>query len=179
MVSELGAWKFWRENKVCISHTVKLPGLTFVQPSFAFNTIHPTLVAGPVANPAPGHYSTHTWLTEIFLDTPDSLGPTFVNPADWLVDTRDVAAIHVAALLSDSTNGERLWAAGHPFSGNQLLGVWRKAFPEREIRADFEFPEGPKIVLDRSKSTKMLKELEGRDWYSLEETVIANVQRAL
>ena len=102
-----------------------------------------------------------------------------MNPAEFVIDSRDSAAIHVAALLSDETNGERLWAAGHRYTANDLLGIWREAFPDRKILPDFEFPQSPNIIIDKSKSTQLLKQLEGRDWYTLKETALANVADVL
>jgi len=102
-----------------------------------------------------------------------------MNPAEFVIDSRDSAAIHVAALLSNETNGERLWAAGHRYTANDLLKIWREAFPDRKILPDFEFPQAPTIVLDKSKSTQLLREFEGRDWYPLKETALANVSNVL
>jgi len=102
-----------------------------------------------------------------------------MNPAEFVIDSRDSAAIHVTALLSDETNGERLWAAGSRYTANDLLGIWREAFPDRKILPDFEFPQAPSIIIDKSKSTQLLKQFEGRDWYPLKETALANVADVL
>ncbi|KAH7108383.1 hypothetical protein BKA62DRAFT_824579 [Auriculariales sp. MPI-PUGE-AT-0066] len=157
---EQEAWKYWKETK----------------PSYAFNTVLPFMILGPVINPTKGHYSTHSWINEVFEGKADGLGVVYMNPPEWVVDTRDCAAIHVAALLSTKTNGERLWAAAHPHTLNQYLATWRKAFPDRKLLPDFDFPPAPTIdITDREKSTKLLKEFAGKDWYSFEETALANV----
>ncbi|KAH7106583.1 hypothetical protein BKA62DRAFT_805045 [Auriculariales sp. MPI-PUGE-AT-0066] len=159
--AEREAWKFWNETK----------------PSYAFNSILPVNIYGPVANPTPGIvYTTHTWLNDLFLGNRESMIMRFINPAVAMVDNRDCAAIHVAALLSTEVNGQRLWASAHAFTANQILAVWRKAFPDRDIVADFDYPVHPKVHLtDVDKSTKLLKEFTGKDWYSFEQTMIANV----
>jgi len=102
-----------------------------------------------------------------------------MNPAEFIVDSRDAAAIHVAALLSDETNGERLWAAGHRYTANDLLQIWREAFPDRKILPDFDFPQAPSIIVDKSKSTKLLRDFEGRDWHPLRESALGNVTNVL
>lgn len=95
------------------------------------------------------------------------------------MDTRDTAAIPVAALLSTDTDGERLWASGHPWNINQALAIWREEFPKRTIRENYPFPKGPLVDVDATKSTALLKELEGRDWIPLKETVLANIAEVL
>ena len=102
-----------------------------------------------------------------------------MNPAARFVDVRDVAAIHVAALLDETTESRRLFAAAHKFTLNEILAVWRKEFPERKIVADVDWPKQPEVDLEQGESTELLKAFAGRDWYSFEETVIANVQDVL
>ncbi|KAH7106582.1 hypothetical protein BKA62DRAFT_826087 [Auriculariales sp. MPI-PUGE-AT-0066] len=164
IVGEREAWKFWNEEK----------------PGYAFNSVLPDMILGPVLNPVKGTYTTHSWMNDVFLGNRDALSVAFMNPPEWMVDSRDTAIIHVAALLSTEMNGQRLWAAAHPHTLNQHLALWRKAFPDRNILPDFDFPAPPKIDLtDLDKSTKLLKEFAGKDWYTFEETSLANVAHAL
>ncbi|KAH7101351.1 hypothetical protein BKA62DRAFT_830167 [Auriculariales sp. MPI-PUGE-AT-0066] len=146
---EQEAWKYWKETK----------------PGYAFNTVLPVMVVGPVANPTKGTYSSHNWIKDVF---------------QGKAGGHDCASIHVAALLSTQTDGERLWAAAHPHTLNQYLAVWRNAFPDRELLPDFNYPPAPKIdITDREKSTKLLKEFAGRDWLSFEDSACANVADAV
>lgn len=135
---------------------------------------------GPVANPTPGTYSSHTYTNGIFhIEEKEPLGLMFMNPTDAFVDVRDVAAIHVAALLSTDTTGDRLFAAGGRYIANDILAIWREAFPERTIRPDLNFPPNPKIEFDTEKSTELLLELEGRNWISLRKSVVDNARQSL
>ncbi|KAH7106574.1 hypothetical protein BKA62DRAFT_805028 [Auriculariales sp. MPI-PUGE-AT-0066] len=163
--AEREAWRFWNDTK----------------PGYAFNTVVPVGIFGPVLNPTKGVvYSSHTWLNDLFLGNRESPIVNFLNPAVAMVDSRDCAAVHVAALLSSETNGQRLWASAHHFTANQILVIWRKAFPDRNILSDFDFPPHPKIEFtDVHKSTKLLKEFAGKDWYTLEESILANVESVL
>ncbi|KAJ7232659.1 hypothetical protein B0H12DRAFT_1328044 [Mycena haematopus] len=152
------------------------------RPSYAFNTILPDYVLGPVVNPTPGAYSTHTWLNSLFLSEPEPFVLNFFKPASLAVDVRDVASIHLAALLSTSphlTGGKRIWAAAHTFEVNDLLAIWREAFPERKFVEDFKLPPQPKITLDLAASEELLRGFEGRSWLPLKESVIANVRDVL
>lgn len=116
-------------------------------------------------------------MNEVFVEA-ETDAAVYLNSTEFINDTRDVAAIHVAVLLSTETNGERLFSAARPYNGNKILAIWRKAFPGRKIRPDFDLPE-KNVKIDASRSTKLLKELEGRDWYTVEETAIANVAGVL
>ncbi|KAJ6483997.1 hypothetical protein C8R45DRAFT_1075300 [Mycena sanguinolenta] len=146
------------------------------RPSYAFNAVLPDLVIGPVFNPTPGVYSSHTFLNALFLSEPEPAILSFVQPASVAVDVRDVASIHLAALLSMSTQGKRIWAAAHTFEINDILAIWREAFPERKFVEDFKLPPQPKITLELAPSEELLKAFEGRSWLSLKESVVANVQ---
>jgi hypothetical protein len=103
----------------------------------------------------------------------------FLNPPARIVDVRDVALIHVAALLDSKTDKERLWAAsGDVNHVNTILKVWRDAYPDRKdkIPKDFDFPEPPKQVIDNSKSTELLQRYAGRNWIDTKTTLLDNVK---
>ncbi|KAH7107911.1 hypothetical protein BKA62DRAFT_320 [Auriculariales sp. MPI-PUGE-AT-0066] len=158
--TEMEAWKYYREQK----------------PNYAFNVVLPGFVMGPVANPAPGYYNTQGWMNDFFNGTVTNVTENAFNPSTWVTDTRDCAAIHIAALLSTEVSGERLWACSQVFTANEILAIWREAYPDRKFREDFNYPEMPKVeLLGREKSTQLLKELEGRDWMSLKDISLDNV----
>ncbi|KAF7376923.1 Aldehyde reductase [Mycena sanguinolenta] len=147
-------------------------------PAYTFNTVLPDLVLGPTFNPTPGN-STHTLLNSLFLSEAELVILNFVKPASLAVDVRDVASIHLAVLLSTSTQGKRIWAAAHRFEINDILAIWREEFPERKFLEDFKLPPQPKITLELAESEELLRAFEGRSWFSLRESVIANVQDVL
>ncbi|KAJ6483995.1 hypothetical protein C8R45DRAFT_1099160 [Mycena sanguinolenta] len=149
------------------------------RPPYAFNAVLPDFVIGPVFNPTPGVYSSHTYLNALFLSEPEPPVVKMLQPASVAVDVRDVASIHLAALLSTSTQGKRIWAAAHRFKINDILAIWREAFPERKFVEDFKLPPQPKITLELGPSEELLRAFEGRSWLSLRESVIANVQDVL
>jgi hypothetical protein len=136
----------------------------------------PDYVAGPVANPSPGSYSTNGILKDIFAGNANSSGLGFFNPAARLVDVRDVAAIQVAAMLDETEDRRRLFASAHKFTLNQVLAIWREAFPDRKILDDFSFEKQPDIDIEDDESTALIEAFMGRGWMSLKESVVANVQ---
>jgi nucleoside-diphosphate-sugar epimerase len=102
-----------------------------------------------------------------------------MNPASRFVDVRDVAAIHVAAMMEETTDGRRLFAAPHKYTANEILAAWREAFPGREILPDFDFGKQPIVDVEDEESTALIQAFLGRGWLSLKETVVANVQAVL
>ncbi|KAJ6510941.1 hypothetical protein C8R45DRAFT_1068804 [Mycena sanguinolenta] len=153
---------------------------TSAGPDYAFNTILPDFVIGPIFNPTPGTwYSTHASLNSLFLSAPDDLIFKFVMPASLAVDVRDVAAVHLAVLLLPQTNGKRLWAAAHRFEVNDFLVIWRKAFPDRTFVENIASQPQPKVTLDLDESEALLRAFAGRSWVPFEESVIANFWTAV
>jgi nucleoside-diphosphate-sugar epimerase len=150
-----------------------------VQPHFAFNVILPDYVAGPVANPSPGSYSTHGWLNELFAGNATGLAAQVMDPASRLVDVRDVAAVHVAAMLDETTSGRRLFAAPHKFTLNEILAAWREAFPGRSIPPDVALDKQPNVEVEDGESTALIEAFIGRGWLPFKETIVANVQAVL
>ncbi|KAJ7098159.1 hypothetical protein B0H15DRAFT_824375 [Mycena belliarum] len=163
VVEERVAWDFVKESK----------------PHFAFTVVLPDYVAGPVANPSPGSYSTHGWLNDVFKGDSSGTAIGVMDPAARLVDVRDVAAIQVAAMLDETADHRRLFAAPHKFTIDRILAVWRKAFPDRKILDDFNFKDQPIVDVEDEESTHLLEAYMGRGWLSFEETVVANAQDVL
>lgn len=139
--------------------------------------ILPFLNAGPIFNPAPGTYSTVTWIRQFFENDSASVFPGLARNPALMVDVRDVAVLHTAALLSKEVSGQRLWGGGHPYHINEVLRIWRQAFPEKkDFPANFDYPPAPKQVIDNSISTRLLKEFEGRDWIPFEQSLLDTVK---
>jgi nucleoside-diphosphate-sugar epimerase len=126
--AEQAVWQFVKDSTVSAPCSCARR-LTSMQPAFAVNAVLPDLVFGPVVNPAPGSYSSGTWLTDLFHGKVEG-NPlaSFMNPAAWVVDVRDVAALHVAAALASDVNSERVWASSEPGRLNELLQALRDAY---------------------------------------------------
>lgn len=160
--AERAAWAWLKEAK----------------PSYAFNTILPDLVTGPISNPQPGPYSTASWLTELFEGNSEGTITKFLNPPCRVVDVRDVAILHVAALLAPDVNGERIWAAAHLVHIDEILQIWREEFPEKKdtLPKDLGYPKAPKQVIDTTRSEELLQRFAGRGWIDLRTTLVDNVK---
>jgi len=147
------------------------------KPSFSVNSVLPHIVLGKPFNPAEGIYSTSTWLAWLFqskLENNPIVG--FFSPPFWIVDVKDVATMHIAALIASDVNHQRLWAAGvPPTSINDVLAIWREAYPNHKLVADFDLPAPPKQELDRTKETALLERYSGHSWLPLKQTLLDTV----
>ncbi len=88
------------------------------------------------------------------------------------VHVQDVALLHVGAILDADVQGSRIPASGDAFDWNDVLGVMRRIYPEREFMA--RLPDEPRLQLstDRRLSLDLLERWGGqRRFMSLEECV--------
>src|SRR5262249_31797484 len=93
----------------------------------ALSTIHPGMILGPASDP----------------DTSVSLGlviglmsgrvRAMPNTGFCVIDVRDVAALHVAALESEAARGQRYLATGRYLWFREVADILRKAYPDRTI----------------------------------------------
>lgn len=162
-IAEKAAWGHFRSGK---QH-------------YSFNTVLPDLTFGPVVHPTPSAWSSVAVLQQLF---EAQEGPLIIegvaNPAGYMSDVRDVAVIHAAALLAPDVDGQRLWAINHQYHLNDVLKVWREAFPHLADRwkKDYDFPQPPRQIVDRSRSTELLQRFGGRSWISFEQTMLDSVK---
>ncbi|KAL7786974.1 hypothetical protein V8C37DRAFT_391375 [Trichoderma ceciliae] len=159
VASERAFWKFIEDEK----------------PSFTGNTVIVGTVFGPRMhkrqNPSSG-----AWIWALYNGD--------ITPTNWLdasifVDTRDVAIIHVAALLDPSIENTRLPAWGTEFFWNDVLAILRKQMPEREFPADLDIARVPRMTADTAQAKEALKEWGGQDdFISLEKSVMDTLKGA-
>lgn len=91
-------------------------------------------------------------------------------------DVKDVASIHVAAVLDPEVNNARLQSWGHSTHWNDILAILRKLRPQRDFIADYPDPQHVKVSVDQSDSLALLKKWSGKDgWTSLEDSVFESI----
>jgi hypothetical protein len=92
------------------------------------------------------------------------------------VNVVDTARIHVAALLSESIQNERIYASAAPFTWNQILAILRGLSPQKKFVDDFPGAKLSGMQVPTERGEQVLREYFGRPgWVSLEETVKENV----
>lgn len=89
------------------------------------------------------------------------------------VDVRDVALLHVAALLDPSIKGARLPAWGYEFNWNDILKILRQLDPGKALPVALDNPGGFNGTADVAQAKHALKQWSGQDdFISLEKGVI-------
>ena len=98
----------------------------------------------------------------------------------YAVDVKDVALLHIAATLDPDVSNARLQAWGRNSTWNDLLGVLRKLYPNREFAQDLADPPRLSITTDESEPVALLKKWGNQDgWRPLELSVKDNVDSAV
>ncbi|KAM6479903.1 hypothetical protein HDV62DRAFT_381942 [Trichoderma sp. SZMC 28011] len=89
------------------------------------------------------------------------------------VDVRDVALLHVAALLDPSIEGARLPAWGYEFNWNDILKILQQLDPGKALPAALDNPGGFNGTADVAQAKHAVKRWGGQnDFISLEKGVI-------
>ena len=95
---------------------------------------------------------------------------------------KDLAVIHVAAVLDPGVSNARLQSWGHSTHWNDILAILRKLRPEREFIQDYPETRYLQISVDQSEATALLKKWSDKDknkdkdgWTSLEDSISENI----
>lgn len=95
----------------------------------------------------------------------------------WYINVRDVAAVHLGALILQSPPNARLFTVAGAFNTNMLLAAFRALTPgwdKLEDVSDGSMGE-EKTVWDRAASEEVLRKMGSKGWRTLEETLRENV----
>jgi hypothetical protein len=93
------------------------------------------------------------------------------------VDVKDVAAVHVAALLDPKTDQARLQVWGHSTNWNEFLRVLRQIRPDRKFIDEWPATRYLDITTDQAESLDLLKVWSGQhDWTPLSTSITETVK---
>lgn len=88
------------------------------------------------------------------------------------MNVKDVAVLHVAAILDEDTKEERIQAWAAPFNWNDVLAIMRRLYPTHKFVDDFPEPAAFSTITDDSVALKLLKKWAQQDgWKSLEDGI--------
>lgn len=94
----------------------------------------------------------------------------------FYADVKDVALIHVAAILDPEVKNARLQSWGHSAHWNDILTILRELRPQKGFIDDYPNPYHLKVSVDQSDSIALLKKWSGRDgWTSLKDSIFENI----
>ncbi|KAH8588158.1 putative NAD dependent epimerase/dehydratase [Bisporella sp. PMI_857] len=155
--TERAIWKFVDEKK----------------PHFSVNSISPGAILGePLAKK---HLETPYSFAKALYDGNTSF--LAVNPSTVHVDVKDVALLHVAAVLDPEVKNARLQAWAGYCDWNDVLAIIRKLCPHRKLPDDFPPSPPLPVTTDLSQPLALLKKWGNQGgWKSLEETVVDNMK---
>ena len=88
------------------------------------------------------------------------------------MNPKDTALLHLAGLVDPSCENERIFGYAEPYNWNEILGLFRKWYPNRTFREDFP-PLGKDIskIVPRARAEELLKRLGRPGFIGLEESV--------
>ena len=140
-------------------------------PPFQVAAVLPNANFGPIIEPNGEEKSvTSQWLLKLW-NGDDSV---FEVPPQWLVDVRDTARLHVAALIDPTCNGQRVFAFAFPFTWNDLLAIMRKVNPEKKFIEDRDAGQDLSEI-PNEEAESLLRKHYGHGFTPVEETVRAAI----
>ncbi|KAK1755492.1 NAD(P)-binding protein [Echria macrotheca] len=157
--AEKAVWEFVRDKK----------------PRFTVNSVVPGTIIG-----APMHRaqvaSDGQWMRHVY---EGNAGFLLACPESYTVDVKDVALLHVAAILDPDTKNARLQAWADNTNWNAILAIMRRQFPDDKWSEDIEGVGQDKlsITTDFSQQLALLKKWAGQEgWVPLERTVEESIR---
>ncbi|KAH8194207.1 hypothetical protein TruAng_011629 [Truncatella angustata] len=155
--AEKALWAFAKTNK---SH-------------FTVNVVSPATILGEGLTKR--HLELpYPWIKNLY-DGNEEIGALF--QAIIHIDVKDVALLHVAAVLDRECDGARLQAWAEYCNMNDILAILRRLYPRRKFMDDFPNQTKLSITTDYDQQLALLKKWGGQDrWTSLEQSVIDEVK---
>ncbi|EHK47846.1 hypothetical protein TRIATDRAFT_217087 [Trichoderma atroviride IMI 206040] len=155
--SERAAWEWFKHS----------------QPKFEMNTVVPCMNIGQILSPEIP--ASTMGITRKLLENDDTAFKLL--PSQSFVDVRDTARLHVIALLDLAVTSERIFACGVPYKWADVVAIFRKARPHRQV------PNPPKddavdlsVVEPGKRAEELLKSFYGKSgWTKLEDSLLAAI----
>ena len=141
------------------------------KPGFVLNTILPNANLGNILSVKDqGYPSTAGWVRALWDGFKGHEDLEF-NPPQYYINVQDNARVHVAALIYDDVESERLFTFAHPYTWNDILAAFRKLYPDRTFRQDFSDLGRDLSKVANERAEELLKRFGLSGWTSLEDSV--------
>lgn len=152
--AEREMWKFVKEKN----------------PTFVLNTVLPYANFGEILSDKQPTV-TANWVKEVYKGNLDALKGI---PPQWMVDVKDTARLHVAALIDPDVENERILAYAHPYNWNTVLACLRKLYPGKSFPEDIKGEPEDLSTVDNSRGASLLKAFGRPGWTSMEDSIRDN-----
>lgn len=117
-----------------------------------------------------GPGSTGTWLNGVYQGDTSAM----FLPPQWMIDVRDTARLHVAALIDPEARDRRIFGFAQPFNWTDVLGIFQKLEPGRKF-PDPPANEGRDLsVIPNEFAEELLRRHYSKGFMGLEETIESN-----
>ncbi|KAH8655888.1 hypothetical protein BX600DRAFT_470469 [Xylariales sp. PMI_506] len=153
VATEKACWEFVQESK----------------PHFNFNIVSPYTCWGTTLHPSHlTNSSSPSWIAQLYRG--DLSRIQYIAPGNY-INVRDVALLHLAAVLDPDVSGERIQVWSKPCNWNSVLSALRGLYPDKDFIGDLKDVFGIHSLRATTDSTlprRLLKKWSGRDdWISL------------
>ncbi|KAH8678027.1 hypothetical protein BX600DRAFT_431336 [Xylariales sp. PMI_506] len=144
------------------------------KPHFNVNIIDPATILGePIHKTHVSHF--YQWVKTVYNG---DLKYLTAFAATIHIDVKDVALLHVAAVLDPEVKNARMQAWGDYFNWNDMLHIMRRLYPDRKFIDDIPGLTKLAITADHSLPLALYNKWGNQDgWRSLEETVADNMEK--
>jgi hypothetical protein len=92
---------------------------------------------------------------------------------------KDVALIHVAAVLDPDVKNARLQCWGHSAHWNEILAILRKLRPQKDFVGDYPELHHIRVSVDQTESFALMKKWSNdsgkNGWTALEDSIVENI----
>lgn len=86
---------------------------------------------------------------------------------------RDDALLHISALIHEDVRAERLFGAAERWNYNQLLAMFREAYPEKTFAEAVVGLGHDRVTMSTARAEEVLRWVKGSGWDGLQESVVA------
>ncbi|GAD99542.1 NAD dependent epimerase/dehydratase, putative [Paecilomyces variotii No. 5] len=142
-------------------------------PHFRVNSVCPAMIMGEPLNDS--HLrSVGAWVKQLWDGNVSKLAGF---PATYHIDVKDVALLHVAAILDLEVNNQRLQAWAENCNWNDILAILRRLYPDRHFVDDLPGMTKLSITSDFTLPLALLEKWAGQaGWRTLEQTIKDNTK---
>ncbi|KAL4964259.1 uncharacterized protein BDV14DRAFT_201037 [Aspergillus stella-maris] len=158
-LAEQAVWKFVEENQSR-------------RPDLVVNSVLPAQVFGERLDPInQGSPTTSASIPALWNGQIDALK---LQLPQYTIHAKDVGVLHVAGAIHPDARGRRIYGYAHKYNWNMILDILRHQNRGREFVRDFQGGQTRTVVRTGDYSERLLRDISGHGWTSLEDIVRDN-----